>query len=100
MKTLKTLILGLVAFGAAAIAPQAQADWHHHGSHHYHSYRSHGRVVIYDGPRYYYHRPYYYDYGYYGPVYYSRPYYYSEPSISIGFGGHSLWFNHHHYHHR
>jgi len=94
MNTFKTLAIGAVALGAAALTTPAQAgDRHHHGHNngrHWDGHR-HGRVVYYSAPRTYY-RPYYYDDYAYAPSYgYYRTYprYYSSgPSISFAFGGH------------
>jgi hypothetical protein len=85
MKTsFKTLIIGSVAFVAAALATPAQAHDRHH--HNYQWGRHHERVIIYGGPHYYpyrYYPPAYSYYEPYGPSYYG-------PRVTFAFGGHHL----------
>ncbi len=106
MNIFRTLDIGAVALGAAAIATPAQAHDHHRGGGHWDHGRNWGHHSYYrgyygyGGPRYYgyYGGPYYYD-SYPGYSYY-QPYYYGGPSISFAFGGHRGWYGGgHHWHH-
>lgn len=97
MKTIHTLIIGLVVFGVTAIATPAEARDRHHYPHQRGGHYYHGRWII-ERPHYYY-RPHYYDYD--EPAYYGygrpyRPYYYHGPGITFSFGG----YGHHHRHWR
>lgn len=90
MKTIHTLIIGLVAFGFAAIATPVEArnrhDYRHHRGGHYY----HGRWII-ERPHSY-NRPYYYGYddcrrpAYYAYGWPYRPYHYYGPGITFSFG--------------